>query len=120
LDFQQILLKSSLELAKSPNAKALPPGKAIEFGNDYKNNIAIEIVPAKSSFDYALKFFTNRIFEMDRGDLYPYSGKYSYYLEIKAFAEESAASAQRKHQGMLRGMAQERTQSPEYQTKSSD
>ncbi len=51
---------------------------------------------------YFLDQVTNRIFEIDRGDLYPYSGNYSYYLEKKALAEESAASSQRKHQGILR------------------
>ncbi len=51
---------------------------------------------------YFLDQVTNRIFEIDRGDLYPYSGNYSYYLEKKALAEESVASSQRKHQGILR------------------
>jgi ATP-binding cassette subfamily F protein uup len=39
---------------------------------------------------------------IDRGDLYTYSGNYSYYLEKKADSEESAASSQRKHAGVLR------------------
>lgn len=51
---------------------------------------------------YFLDRVTNRIIEIDRGDLYSYSGNYSYYLEKKALAEESAASSQRKHQGVLR------------------
>lgn len=51
---------------------------------------------------YFLDRVTNRILEIDRGDLYTYSGNYSYYLEKKALAEESAASSQRKHQGVLR------------------
>jgi ATP-binding cassette subfamily F protein uup len=51
---------------------------------------------------YFLDQVTNRIFEIDRGDLYPYNGNYSYYLEKKALEEESAASTQRKHQGILR------------------
>ena len=51
---------------------------------------------------YFLDRVTNRILEIDRGDLYAYSGNYSYYLEKKALAEESAASTQRKHQGVLR------------------
>lgn len=51
---------------------------------------------------YFLDRVTNRIVEIDRGDLYNYSGNYSYYLEKKALAEESAASSQRKHQGVLR------------------
>ena len=51
---------------------------------------------------YFLDRVTNRILEIDRGDLYAYAGNYSYYLEKKALAEESAASTQRKHQGVLR------------------
>jgi ATP-binding cassette subfamily F protein uup len=51
---------------------------------------------------YFLDRVTNRILEIDRGDLYTYSGNYSYYLEKKALAEESVLSSQRKHQGVLR------------------
>jgi ATP-binding cassette subfamily F protein uup len=51
---------------------------------------------------YFLDLVTNRIIEIDRGDLYTYAGNYSYYLEKKASAEESAVSTQRKHQGVLR------------------
>lgn len=51
---------------------------------------------------YFLDRVTNRILEIDRGDLYNYSGNYAYYLEKKAEAEESAISTQRKHAGVLR------------------
>ena len=51
---------------------------------------------------YFLDNVTNRILEIDRADLYTYAGNYSYYLEKKAQQEESAASSQRKHQGVLR------------------
>ncbi|MDZ8238793.1 MAG: ABC-F family ATP-binding cassette domain-containing protein [Nostoc sp. ChiQUE01a] len=51
---------------------------------------------------YFLDRVTNRIIEIDRGDIYTYTGNYSYYLEKKALAEESAVSSQRKHQGLLR------------------
>jgi ATP-binding cassette subfamily F protein uup len=51
---------------------------------------------------YFLDRVTNRILEIDRGDLYNYSGNYTYYLEKKALSEESAASSQRKHAGVLR------------------
>lgn len=51
---------------------------------------------------YFLDRVTNRILEIDRGDLYAYAGNYSYYLTKKAEAEESAASSQRKHAGVLR------------------
>lgn len=51
---------------------------------------------------YFLDRVTNRILEIDRGDLYSYDGNYSYYLEKKALAEEAEVSSQRKHQGVLR------------------
>ena len=51
---------------------------------------------------YFLDRVTNRILELDRGDLYFYTGNYSYYLEKKALAEESEVSTQRKHRGLLR------------------
>jgi ATP-binding cassette subfamily F protein uup len=51
---------------------------------------------------YFLDRVTNRILELDRGDLSGYSGNYAYYLQKKAEAEESAASSQRKHAGVLR------------------
>ena len=51
---------------------------------------------------YFLDRVTNRILEIDRGDLYSYDGNYSYYLEKKALAEESEGNTQRKHRGVLR------------------
>lgn len=51
---------------------------------------------------YFLDKVTNRIIEIDRADLYNYSGNYAYYLEKKAESEESAVSSQRKHAGVLR------------------
>ncbi len=51
---------------------------------------------------YFLDKVTNRIIEIDRGDIYTYSGNYSYYLEKKALAEESEVSTQKKHAGLLR------------------
>ncbi|MFP4296455.1 MAG: ABC-F family ATP-binding cassette domain-containing protein [Spirulinaceae cyanobacterium] len=51
---------------------------------------------------YFLDRVTNRIVEIDRGDIYTYSGNYAYYLEKKAAAEEAAQSSQRKHAGVLR------------------
>ena len=51
---------------------------------------------------YFLDNVTDRILEIDRADLYTYKGNYSYYLEKKAQQEESAASSQRKLQGVLR------------------
>jgi len=51
---------------------------------------------------YFLDRVTDRIIEIDRGDLYSYSGNYSYYLEKKAAQEEAVVSQQRKHAGVLR------------------
>ncbi len=51
---------------------------------------------------YFLDQVTTRILEIDQGDLYGYSGNYGYYLEKKAEAEDSIASSQRKHAGVLR------------------
>ena len=51
---------------------------------------------------YFLDLVTNRILEIDRGDLYQYSGNYSYYLEKKAAQEEAIATGQKKLQGVLR------------------
>ncbi|AMW29046.1 ABC-F family ATP-binding cassette domain-containing protein [Arthrospira platensis] len=51
---------------------------------------------------YFLDKVTNRIIEIDRGDLYTYSGNYSYYLEKKAGMEDVAVSQQHKHKGVLR------------------
>jgi ABC transport system ATP-binding/permease protein len=51
---------------------------------------------------YFLDRVTNRIIEIDRADIYSYDGNYSYYLEKKALAEESAVSSQKKHAGVLR------------------
>ncbi|MEB3341509.1 ABC-F family ATP-binding cassette domain-containing protein [Okeania sp.] len=51
---------------------------------------------------YFLDRVTNKIMEIDRGDIFIYSGNYSYYLEKKALAEESIVSSQKKHQGLLR------------------
>ncbi|MEM8639944.1 MAG: ABC-F family ATP-binding cassette domain-containing protein [Cyanobacteria bacterium P01_G01_bin.54] len=51
---------------------------------------------------YFLDRVTNRILEIDRGDLYTYSGNYAYYLEKKSLAQEAAASSQQKHKGLLR------------------
>ncbi|MEA5466667.1 ABC transporter ATP-binding protein [Leptothoe sp. PORK10 BA2] len=51
---------------------------------------------------YFLDQVTTRILEIDRGDLYPYSGNYSYYLEKKAAQEDASTSSQKKHAGVLR------------------
>ncbi len=51
---------------------------------------------------YFLDNVTNRILEIDRADLYTYSGNYSYFLEKKAEQEAADAKIQHKHKGILR------------------
>jgi len=51
---------------------------------------------------YFLDRVTNRIIELDRGDLSNFNGNYSYYLGKKAEQEESIASSKQKHKGRLR------------------
>jgi ABC transport system ATP-binding/permease protein len=51
---------------------------------------------------YFLDRVTDRILEVDRAQLYSYSGNYSYYLEKKVAAEASVASSQQKQVGVLR------------------
>lgn len=51
---------------------------------------------------YFLDKVTNRILEIDQGELSGYDGNYAYYLTKKAEAEESEQSSQRKHRGVLR------------------
>ena len=51
---------------------------------------------------YFLDNVTNRIIEIDRADLYTYSGNYSYFLEKKAEQEAAEAKIQHKYKGILR------------------
>jgi ATP-binding cassette subfamily F protein uup len=51
---------------------------------------------------YFLDRVTNRILEIDRGDLYSFAGNYAYYLEKKAQTEAADISTQKKHAGVLR------------------
>lgn len=51
---------------------------------------------------YFLDKVTNRILEIDRADLYTYSGNYSYFLGKKAEQEATDAKIQHKHRGILR------------------
>ncbi|MGF1567658.1 MAG: ABC-F family ATP-binding cassette domain-containing protein [Nodosilinea sp.] len=51
---------------------------------------------------YFLDQVTNRILEIDQGDLYGYAGNYAYYLGKKAAAEAAEVSSQKKHAGVLR------------------
>jgi len=51
---------------------------------------------------YFLDRVTNRIIEIDRGQLYTYTGNYSEFLEIKAGREEQLEGSERKRQSILR------------------
>ncbi|MEM6423538.1 MAG: ABC-F family ATP-binding cassette domain-containing protein [Cyanobacteria bacterium P01_D01_bin.128] len=51
---------------------------------------------------YFLDQVTNRILEIDRGDLITYEGNYEYFLQKKAEAEAVEAGNQRKHANLLR------------------
>lgn len=73
----------------------------VEWLQDYLNRFRGALLLVTHD-RYFLDRVTNRIIEIDRGDLYTYSGNYSYYLEKKALAEEAEASSQRKHRGVLR------------------
>lgn len=74
---------------------------SVEWLQSYLNNFRGAILLITHD-RYFLDRVTNRILEIDRGDLYAYDGNYSYYLEKKALAEEAAASQERKHYGVLR------------------
>lgn len=74
---------------------------SVEWLQSYLNNYRGAILLITHD-RYFLDRVTNRILEIDRGDLYPYAGNYSYYLEKKASSEESAISSQQKHKGVLR------------------
>ena len=51
---------------------------------------------------YFLERVTNRIVEIDHGNLYSYEANYSKYLEMKAEREEMALGTERKNRSILR------------------
>lgn len=51
---------------------------------------------------YFLNRVTNRIYELDKGNLYIYDGNYEIFLEKKAEREELERSNEQKHQNVLR------------------
>lgn len=51
---------------------------------------------------YFLNRVTNRIFELDKGNLYTYAGNYELFLEKKAEREALEHSLEQKHQNTLR------------------
>ncbi|WP_066188236.1 ABC-F family ATP-binding cassette domain-containing protein [Gracilibacillus timonensis] len=51
---------------------------------------------------YFLNRMTNRMFELDKGNLYQYEGNYQIFLEEKARREEQEVQAEQKHQNILK------------------
>ncbi len=51
---------------------------------------------------YFLDRVANRTIELEQGNLYPYEGNYSRYLELKAEREELLQAGERKRQNFLR------------------
>ncbi|MEI3597969.1 MULTISPECIES: ABC-F family ATP-binding cassette domain-containing protein [unclassified Oceanobacillus] len=51
---------------------------------------------------YFLNRVTNRIFELDKGNLYSYEGNYEVFLEKKAEREEQERESEAKHHNVLR------------------
>lgn len=51
---------------------------------------------------YFLNRVTNRIFELDQGQLYSYNGNYELFLEKKAEREEKELASEQKRQNLLR------------------
>jgi ABC transport system ATP-binding/permease protein len=75
---------------------------SVEWLQDYLNHRYRGALLLITHDRYFLDKVTNRIIEIDRCDIFTYSGNYSYFLEKKALAEDSAVSSQRKFQGVLR------------------
>ncbi|MBW4507787.1 MAG: ABC-F family ATP-binding cassette domain-containing protein [Scytonematopsis contorta HA4267-MV1] len=75
---------------------------SVEWLQDYLNHRYRGALLLITHDRYFLDKVTNRIIEIDRCDISTYSGNYSYFLEKKALAEDSAISSQRKFQGVLR------------------
>ncbi len=51
---------------------------------------------------YFLDRVTNKIVELDKGNLYSYEGNYSRFLELKALREENELSGERKRQTLYK------------------
>lgn len=51
---------------------------------------------------YFLNRVSNRIIELDKGNLYSYEGNYSKFLEQKSMREDSETSSERKRQSLFR------------------
>ncbi len=75
--------------------------ESVEWLQNYLSNFGGAILLITHD-RYFLDQVTNRILEIDRADLYTYSGNYSYFLEKKAEQEAADAKIQHKHRGILR------------------
>lgn len=75
--------------------------ESVEWLQDYLNRFSGSLLLITHD-RYFLDRVTNRILEIDRGDLFSYSGNYTYYLEKKAESELVEISIQRKHANTLR------------------
>ena len=75
--------------------------ESVEWLQNYLSNFGGAILLITHD-RYFLDQVTNRILEIDRADLYTYSGNYSYYLEKKAEQEAADAKIQHKYRGILR------------------
>ncbi|MEN9204169.1 MAG: ABC-F family ATP-binding cassette domain-containing protein [Thermostichus sp. DG02_4_bins_136] len=75
--------------------------ESVEWLQEYLNRFAGAVLLITHD-RYFLDRVTQRILEIDRGDLCAYSGNYSYYLEKKAAAEAVEKGSQRKHANLLR------------------
>lgn len=51
---------------------------------------------------YFLDRVTNKIVELDKGNIYSYDGNYSKFLELKSLREENESSSERKRQSLFR------------------
>lgn len=70
---------------------------------------------------YFLDRVTNKIVELDHGNLYSYQANYSKYLEMKALREEAALGTERKNRSLLRKELEWMQQGPKARgTKSKD
>ncbi len=51
---------------------------------------------------YFLDRVTNKIVELDKGNIYSYEGNYSKFLELKSLREDNESSSERKRQSLFR------------------
>lgn len=74
--------------------------EAVEWLEQYLNNRNSAVLMVTHD-RYFLDRVTNRIFELDQGQLYSYNGNYSYFLAHKLERELQQEASERKRQKML-------------------